>query len=557
MSRTPIGDMSESPVQSREPKRRARRRGAPAPVIRTIRPPFADPAKAILPVDRTAAIALLTAFCLLYGAAFSLFAPYFLPFFAVPIVVLAMVAIWALPDVGRAPVKSLEALFFAFPVVLLLWPDYLAVSVPPLPWITPLRIVAFPLAALLLISISIDPAFRARLWAALKGKGQVWGLLVAFAVIQFVTVPFSRSPLMSLQKAIIDQVVWTAVFFISVFVFSQPGRARSWSYLFMLCAVPIVIIGLLEHRNGAPLWAGHVPSFLKIDDPNVAMELEGKTRLGEYRVQSTFSTPLGLGEYAALCMPFLVSFATRTKRTIVKALTVMFMGALFYVVLLSDSRVGLVGCLVGFLFYLLCWSLMRWRTRTSSLFGPAITLAYPLLFVCAVVSSLVVHRIRSKIWGTGQYDDSDQGRVDMYREGIPKVLSNPIGHGAGMGAETLGITNPDGVLTIDTYYMRIALEYGVLGFVAYFGAILFCIATGFRSWFGQRKTQAEHALLLPSTIALAVFLLEKSVFSNEDNHPLAFTLMGMIVALSSSREVENRAGAAAQTPRRQTGGTWS
>ena len=57
---------------------------------------------------------------LFYGFFFTLFPPQMLVYLAVPILLLALLVIWALPDTDRAPTRLLAKLFFAFFAVMLL-----------------------------------------------------------------------------------------------------------------------------------------------------------------------------------------------------------------------------------------------------------------------------------------------------------------------------------------------------------------------------------------------------------------------------------------------------
>jgi hypothetical protein len=120
---------------------------------------------------------------------------------------------------------------------------------------------------------------------------------------------------------------------------------------------------------------------------------------------------------------------------------------------------------LSFLLYLAAWGILRWRQSRESLFGPAITLAYPLIFAAFIAATFTVGRLRRMVWGGGEHQFSTDARRVQYERGFEILAGNPFGHGIGMGAETLGFTNLAGVLTIDTYYLAIALEYGVIGFL--------------------------------------------------------------------------------------------
>lgn len=473
-------------------------------------------------------------FCVFYGFAFALTAPYLILHFSIPIVALSLVAIWALPDSSHAPTGPLQLLFFIFFVGLVVWPNYLALSLKGLPWITLIRLTGFPLLLLLLICVSTSEEFRSSVANTLKTTPLLWKFFVAFAILQLISIGLSSNITASINKFIIAQVSWTAVFFISCYVFLKRGRAEIWGILFCLATLLVAAVGAYESVLGRVPWAGHVPSFLKIEDEAVQRILGGSMRfaIGVHRVQSVFTTSLGLAECIALSVPFFLHLIAARYPLAIRIAAMASLPFLFYVVLLTDSRLGVVGFLIAFMLYILLWGAVRWKSHKSSIFGPAVVLAYPVLFCGFVASTLFVGRIRNEVWGTGAHQASNEGRIRQYQEGFEKIAHNPFGYGIGQGAETLGTRNGAGVLTIDTYYILIALEYGVLGFVLYYGAIISAIYyAGRHIVSGASTTDRDTSLLVPATISLTSFFVIKSIFSNQDNHPIAFMLMGMMAAL--------------------------
>jgi hypothetical protein len=349
--------------------------------------------------------------------------------------------------------------------------------------------------------------------------------------VQFFSIAMSHHPGDSFQKFLLAQIGWTTIFFTSCYVFLQPGQAGRWVALLWCMAIVVSLIGVQENVNGKVPWADHIPSFLKIEDETVIRILSGATREDVYRVQSTFSTPLGLAEYLALALPFVLHFIMGAYHWVIRLAAVITVPFLLFIILATDARLGLIGFFTAGLLYLLVWAVLRWRRSKSDLFGPAIALGYPVIICLAIASTLFVGRIREKVWGSGQYDASTEGRTEMYQKGIPMILQHPFGHGPGMGAAALGITNPAGVLTIDTYYLAIGLDYGILGFFTYYAMILVAISYGAKYAFKSDAQKGEFGFFIPLTISLTNFFVIKSVFSNDDNHPLAFMMMGMIVAL--------------------------
>ena len=117
---------------------------------------------------RTLVLATVVVFCFFYGIAVALFMPWLILGLMVPIAILAPIVIWALPDTRTAPTRALWGLLFAYMMCLIMWPQYIAVALPGLPWITTSRLTGAPLALALLISVSTSAEFREQLSKALK-----------------------------------------------------------------------------------------------------------------------------------------------------------------------------------------------------------------------------------------------------------------------------------------------------------------------------------------------------------------------------------------------------
>jgi hypothetical protein len=495
-------------------------------------------------------IVSLATFCLVYGSAFALGAPHLIIPLVIPPLILSMLVVWALPELRNPPVKLMEAFLFALFVTLVMWPNYLAISLPGLPWITLIRVTGLPLLFLFLISLSVSAEFRATLSAILEAVPLLWQALVIFVVIQFLSIGLSADVAMSIQKFVVTQISWTAVFFVSCYVFAKPGRAEFWTRVLWGMALLIGLVAVLEFHEGHVPWAGHVPGFLKINDPSVAIALKGGMRAytDRYRAQATFSTPIGLGEFMALTMPFIVHIMATTPRWPVRIAALASIPYIVFITFLGDDRSGMLGLLVGGMTYALFWGALQWRRNPTSILGPAVVLCYPVMGAATLALTLFIGRIHRAVWGGAETADSTAGRFIQFHAAWPKILTAPWGYGIGRAAATLGVHTPGGILTIDTYYLSIALDYGVIGFIVYYGMIVIAILSAAKYGLDQRRPKhSEHTLLVPISISLIVFLVIKSVFSQDDNHPLVFMMLGMVVALIS--RIQQPAGQSKQSPR--------
>lgn len=395
-----------------------------------------------------------------------------------------------------------------------------------------IRLVGFPLAFILLICISISSDFRRKIGEILGAVPLLLPAMAGFVATQFISLPFSNEPMTSINRIIVSQISWTAIFFTSAYVFLKPGRTERWAYILWAMGLVLGAIAIREHALGRLPWAGNIPAFLAVEDEAVQRMLAGTSRSGiKYRSQAIYSTSLGLSEYMALLTPFLLHFALGPFRIIVKFTAIASTIFIFYIIILTDSRLGVVGFFIGALLTLFFWGAVRWRQQKGSLFGPAIVFAYPAIFTMVMAATIVFGRLRAMVWGGGQHQASNDARADQLQAGLPLVLKHPLGFGPGRGGEGLGYRNLAGTLTIDNYYLLIALDYGIMGFVFYYGVILLVIGHSSKNALNMRPTDRDQTFLVPIAIALTSFFIIKSIFSQTENHPIAFMMIGMAAAL--------------------------
>jgi hypothetical protein len=497
------------------------------------RPLIAGYRRGLPPGLAVAALVTLAVACVVYGFFFSISIPARVMPFTVPIVVLGGLVIWSLPTGGYAPIKALEPLFMAFFAALTLWPNYLAIALPSLPWLTLLRIIGAPLIVVLLVCISASATFRSKLVDVLNADKVMSRLLIAVVVFQTITLPLSPDPGQSINRWVIAQVNWTSIFVVACVVFMRRGFATYWVWCWLVMLTILCVFGLWEARLSQVPWAGHIPSFLKVQDETVQRILAGASRAatGIYRVQAVSTTSLGMAEILGLSIPFAMHLTFERNPLLLRILTGLYIPFAVYLILLTDSRLGVVAALASVMFYLLIWALLRWRQIKKSMFGPAIVLAYPLIFAAFVASTFFIGRLRAQVWGDGSQQASTESRIDQWIMAFPKIVRNPIGYGMGEGANVLGFANGAGIITIDSYYISILLEIGVLGFVAYYGLMLRGIWTAARTVIESPADQ-EIRLLLPIAVSLINYVIVKSVLSQDANHSVVFMMLGAIIALT-------------------------
>ena len=476
-------------------------------------------------------LTLLILAAISYGFLFALGTTYILVQLAIPLVAVAILVIALLRETGKTYPRVQEWALFAFLIGLLCWPDYIAIALPGMPWITVLRLTTIPLAAVFLLNLSQSSVFRGELSAILGAAPAVTKFLLLTTVVALVSIAFSAQTGFSANKFVVFLLSCVVVFFVSAFVFSKPGRVIKLSRLIWAVTVLLCLVAFQEKRHEVIPWAEHIPGFLKIDPLTLNQILSSKARAatGAYRVQSKFTTPLSFAEFLALAVPFIIHAMVTARGWIVRLAALGTIVLIVYTIILTDSRLGFVGLFLAILIYLLAWGALRWKRDPSSMFGPAVVMSYPALFTSFIVATFFVGRLRALVWGTGAQASSTEGRTDQLAMGLPMVLKHPWGYGLGRAAETLGYRDED-LLTIDSYYLSVALELGIIGFIVYYSIFLSAIWKGGRVVLSQYDD--NNALLIPVLIALINFVVIKSILSQQENHPFAFLLLGVSVGLT-------------------------
>lgn len=161
---------------------------------------------------------------------------------------------------------------------------------------------------------------------------------------------------------------------------------------------------------------------------------------------------------------------------------------------------------------------------------PALVLGMATAMV--VVSELVAGRTRIEA-------SSSNVRLKMLSDGVAALWDSPIwGFGHGLALSKVGVVNPFGLATIDSYWLTIAIDYGYMGLLIFFALI----ATF--TWKGlvfSVKTQGREGAFvgacISSVLALFATFAAVSIYQN-------MTMMWLLMAISfpvwAGRQLDDR-----------------
>lgn len=473
-------------------------------------------------------------FSFFYSALFALMPRSLSIIMLVPVAVLWMMVIWALPVGGYQPGRTLGALFLGYSISLLLIPSYIGINIPGLPWITTVRLFGAPAILLLLVYGSTSQPFREQMLSMLRSEKAMMGCIIAFAVIQILSIAMSDYPTVTFEKVVNNQIAWTGMFFIALWHFRRIESLRRWVGIYLVCMFLLGILALVESRYQRILWANSIPDFLLIKDEVVEAILAGARRFyGGYRVTGTSTTPLSFAELHALTTPFALYLMDKLRNPKGFAVGTVLLVLSTTAIVLTDARLGIVSSLAGLLIYGFYFFYHRWRFNSTSLMGPAGVVIYPAAALVFLAATMFVGRIRIYVWGHSGQAESTDARFEQMRMAMGKIIESPlIGFGASRGGAKVGWVAPNGKMSIDSYYLSILMDYGILGFIAFYGLFVVGIVKAFKLAFSRDDDLGKLAAAWGTY--LLVFLTSKAVLSQELNHPLIFVGFAAVVALSAA-----------------------
>ncbi len=497
------------------------------PVLKPYTP---DPKRWTHYVWRSLAMLTTIAFCFLYGAAFCMFAPGLLVVLLIPLGLIIALAIWALPDSRAAPVAQLGALFFCAQASTILWPNYLSVVIPGLPWISLTKLFIFPMDLALLICVSTSVIYRKRLFDVFKNSRLVFWSIAGLFFVQTASIMISHNPFSSLSSLIIYNLSVTAAFVASVYIFSHEGSVQKWSRLIWVCAIIVCLIAIPESFVHHALWYGHIPSFIQTSLESYS---EGGDRGGNYRAEATFDGSIQLAEFLSLSSAFIIHETLIARRWLLRAIGAGTMLLILVAAVLSGSRSGLVGLFAAPLLYSGVWIFRFWRRRRDSVMAAAGLFGFPAAAAFALCMTFVIPALKYRLWNNHSTGASTEARKIQWSMAIPKIAAHPWGYGASESGLTLGYIDGNGNLSVDSYPITLLIDYGVIGAALWYAGFILTIFYAGRAAIesSEKEMSGEISYLTPAAVALINFLIIKSVFSQIDNHGLFYAVMGMALAL--------------------------
>ena len=413
--------------------------------------------------------------------------------------------------------------------LLVIWPRYALIRLPGVPGLSPPRMIQLVVLLLWAYLIIKSDGFRGRAIERLRLAKPFVILLTIFISLKFFSIFISDYPLQSAKGWMNELISFYLLFFIALTVIESKADFEFILKSFTLAFLVVCVVGLYEFYVGRNVFFG----LLEVDSDYLYQVLRDKDRAGSYRIQSTFSHPLTLSECVVMAVPLVAILFFGKKITILRGVIFLFLlGLGAFVVLKTGSRSGLGAffAIAVCAFFLMC--IREIRNQKSGIATGFYVLLLVGLAGCAVIGAYLISDLL--IGRTLREYNSGMVRVDMWKHGLRLAADSPLlGYGQDMAAGVLGFSGHGGVVTIDSYYLSILLESGVVSLLAYIAMMVFVAIESLR--FGMKSNEYSFAALMLLS-ALVGFSLIKSILSLTHNHGLVMIFIGCLFWLLSNEK---------------------
>lgn len=410
------------------------------------------------------------------------------------------------------------------------WPRYAAFFLPGLPLINPQRIANTVLVTTIFLSIFTSRQFREKIYSSYNEHRTFFYFLAAYLLTRVLSVLFSDEPSASAYRFIQEVIVHTVFILAGIHFAEDERKLHSLIKILVFGSIIAASASLAEYALQRNLFS----YFITPQNDYMAWALSDQFRDGKFRAKGTFDHPLTLAEYSSLAVGLGVLFLYNSKSATNKYLAApALVGTGVLTVLASGSRSGYVamGLVIGLVFTLPALATIARKELTLQ---RAAFWSIAIIFLGAFLA-LTAITIFDYSLGKHAYNDSDAMRAQMFERTIQLAKESPLwGHGIGLAPETIGVmTQRTRVYTVDSFFMTVSVESGLVALLSLFGMLTYSTLASLKKSILYKSD--EWLVWIGVAIALIICITFKSILSLLDNNHLMFLLLGLPLALKSSK----------------------
>lgn len=457
------------------------------------------------------------------------------PLMGVALIAPLAFAVLILLPVGRGVSRALlSRLVIIGGITLALWPVYVHVKLGPLPILTPPRLILYFATFVWVLDMARAPLRRAQFVQSLLARPVIAMGATAMVILGAMSLPLAEGRSIAGPAYFRELIIW----FLPCAVAATYIRTdRDLERLIKGLVIVAGILGCvaLAEKGTQTLLASILSPFMA-DSAWLNTVQSDKIRDGVFRAQAVFTHPIGLGEYMSIMAPFAVAFALQATTARGRALWVAMIVLIALGAYATSSRAATMAFGMSAIILVILLIARFMRNAPHSPLRPLFGLIAALVFLASPVIAIGGYKLTTGSGG-GSSANSSQARIEQIELALPKLAKRPLfGYGTSRAAPILGYFGRG--LSIDNYYLSLALDLGLLGPVAF---ILMLTAMFLRSLERARAGPARYQMLyLGFAGSTAAFMTCRAVSSLTGTLGISYLMIGAFIGAGAAHAVRRR-----------------
>ena len=493
------------------------------------KPAFSARSLSARPGSRFLAVSLVAGFAFLaviFGLVSALYPPSFTAKAAAVLLgPVALLVSMAAARIGQTAVNGRMGRTFINLWIFLLgaMPAYLPFKFGALPGLNPLRLAFAAVMLLWLYSLVTSASLRATLRTRIAHSRGLFLLLTGFLIWQVLTALVGDEPLFSLYyilKVLLPAYFWYLV--VITFYRNFEDIQRS-AFGLTLGAIVTCIFGIIEWRTQTNIFLRFLPVSAE-DLAGLDWIIVDKSRGGDYRISANFAHPLVLGEFICMVLPFVVALAFSAAKRTHRVIAIISLPLLLLTIYLSYTRSALIATAAVLVTMGLIFGIRSAaQTRRAGLAMLGWMVMVTAISTAVVMASSVGYLAKGR---TKAEEGSSIARVLMLSRGQHLLAEQPIqGYGPGLAAAKIGLLPGQRNLTIDSYFLTLAIESGGMGLIVFISAM--AVALWRTAVAGIHTADPNAWMMAALTAAIVASMILKIVLSLTHNLDFLFVVIAL------------------------------
>ncbi len=438
-----------------------------------------------------------------------------------------LLSIASMPQQRAVSKKIIAPLLVIAAALMPLWPAYLHLKLGPAPILTPPRLIFYIITAFWLYDMAASPLRRGQFATALKRSPLLAGLVFAFFALNAISVPIAEGSVPAGKEFFRQVIIWFLPF--CAFV-TYVRTFREFRRLLIVTVVAAGIAGLIamSEVGAGVLLVTKLSPLIGSEAEWLRIAQDVKSRDGFFRAQATHTHPLSLGEFLSMSAPLALVFGVSAR-----GLRRCFWAVVFVVILggiiATNARGPLLAMAAGLGVAGIIMTIRILRDNRLFRLRPFIGLAAIFLVVASPAVIIAGQKIIAGEVGTSAARSS-KARLDQIEMAWPKIAKRPIG-GYGTGRSAILIGYWGRTLSVDNYYLSLAVETGIPGSLVFISIMIITAKTSL----GRAKTAPRRWgwMLIGFAGAMVAFMTTRSILSQTGNLSYFFPLIGAFIGASA------------------------